>query len=227
MKHLFVALAIMGGLLACKKETVQLKQEHEKSPYSVMVYGNGDTTIGSTMFARVETVGLIIVEDSKLKAVLTAYHKDENGNGVYDIEVTNKTNCQGIIRWHWEGLTIDKIKSNTIDSTSDVVPANQSVTFTLTGDAKVGKIKLKADFVGSCGNSSELIINITMAVLPFKLLENIAHYDELTGKVIVSFTIDDPTRADWIVIRKMENEEWKQALLIGCDHTTRSYNIPL
>ena len=227
MKHLFVALAIMGGLLACKKETTATKEEHIKSPYSVMVVGNGDTTIGSTMFARAETVGLIIVEDSKLKAVLTAYHKDENGNGVYDIEVTNKTNCQGIIRWHWEGLTIDKVRANRKDSTSDVIPANQIVTFTLTGDAKVGKIKLKTDFVGSCGNSSELIINITMAVLPFKLIENTAKYDELTGKVIVSFTIDDPSRAQWIIIRKMENGEWKQALLIGGDYKTRSYSIPL
>lgn len=215
MKHLIFAVIAATLLASCSKETITTPPKHIKSPYRVLLIG-ADTTTSTTMFARAETVGLVIAEDDKLKAELIAY----NGAGVYTVKVTSKIACQGIIRWGWDGLTIDSISP-----TSDVIPANSTVTFTLYGDHKVGKIKLKLE--SGCGNSSTLIINITNAILPVKLIENAATYDEVTKKTTITFTVDDPALFDWILVQKNKESVWVQALLIGCDHVTKTYSIPL
>lgn len=221
MKHVSFAIVLMATLaISCKKETVTTDAPHEKSPYRVLLFKAGDTTISSTMWAREQTVGLIIVEDDKLKAELLSYHQLPNGQGVYEIKLTNKQNCQVISRWHWEGLTIDSITPG-----NDVLPANTAITFTLIGDAKVGKIKVKA--FGDCGNSSELVLNITMSILPVKILENVGSYDEKTKKTTIAFMIDDPMLFDWILIERNNGIEWVQAMLIASDHTTKQYNIKL
>jgi hypothetical protein len=222
MKYLIFTAVIAFCLFiaSCSESKKETLPPHMKSPYRVLVYGKGDTTISSTMFARTETVGLVIAEDDKLKAVLKSYHKLPTGEGVYEVEVTSKLNCQSIIRWGWEQLSIDNITPS-----SDVIPANQTRIFTLTGDAKVGKIKLKAE--SDCGNSSTLIINITIAVLPVVIINNVAEYDKVLDRIIVFFTIDDPTQAEWIIIQNMVNEKWNQVMLIGGDNVTKSYRIPL
>lgn len=219
MKKFLFSLLITIALFSCKKEVTTQEVAHEKSYYDVLAIGQ-DTLQSSAMLARTETVGLVTVEDTRLKAVLTAYHKDTNGNGVYTIELTNKQSGEVVVSWNWSGLTIDNISP-----ANNTLSANQTKTFTLTGSADVGKIKVKA--FGDCGNSTELIINITMSVLPFKYLANTAEYDEETGRVIISFAIDNPGEVDWIIIRNHIDGEWKQVLLLGCDHVTQSYSIPL
>lgn len=198
-----------------KKET--LPPPYEQSAYRVLLFSNTDTTISSTMWARTETAGLITVEDSKLKAELLNY----DGHGKYTVRVTSKVTCQGIIRWGWDGLTIDNISPG-----SDVVQAGESVTFELLGDHKEGRIKLKLE--SPCGHSSTLIINITKDILPVKIIENVASKDKKTGITTITFTIDDPLLFDWALVQRLNGEKiWVQAMLIGTDHVTKTYNIKL
>lgn len=222
MKQVFFALLITTTLFSCKKD-IQQSADHEKGWYRVLAIGK-DTSISSSMYARTETVGLVIAEDDKLKAVLTSYQPLPGGQGIYTVDVTNKQNGNVIIRWGWDGLRIDNVSP-----ASDVVPANQTVTFILTGDAKVGKIKLQADCPHGrdCNNSSTLIINVSMAILPISYIENTATYDVKSGKVIISFTIDDPSQIDQIIIQKQDDNNWKEAALILCDKVTKSYNVKL
>jgi len=218
MKHTILTLLITTLLFACKKEVTTTQVEtHAKDTYRVLVIGkSGDTAVSSAMFARTETVGLTSAEDDKLSATLIAY-----SNGVYTLEVVNKQACQVIIRWHWQDLTI-----NTITPSSDVIPANSTVVFTLTGTAKPGKINLKS--FGDCGNSSDLIINITEQILPINLIGNTAKYDPSTGKTTISFDIEEPQLADWIIVQKLNEQKiWQQSLLIAADGLTKKYNIAL
>lgn len=217
MKNLIVAsILALATLISCKKESVSFApDEHEKTAYRILAIGI-DTTISTTMFARTETVGLAAAADSKLRATLIAY-----SNGVYTLQVENLQACQVIIRWSWEDILI-----NNITPSSDVVPANGTVVFTLTGSAHTGKISLKS--FGDCGNSSNLIINITEQILPIKLVGNTAKYDEKTGKTTISFDIEEPQLTDWVIIQRLNDaHEWVEALLIASDHTTKQYNISL
>jgi hypothetical protein len=222
MKYLIFTAVISFCLFiaSCSESKKEiLPPPHKPSAYRVLLFSktNTDTTISTTMWARTETVGLVTVEDSKLKAELISY----NGHGVYTVKVTSKVECQGIVRWGWDGLTIDSISPN-----SDVIQAGQSVTFTLHGDHKEGRIKLKLE--SPCGNSSTLIINITTAILPVKIIETIGTYDEKSKKTIITFTIDDPMLFDWILVQRLNGEKvWVQAMLIASDKTTKSYSIKL
>lgn len=218
MKKLIFAVLAATLLMACNQSTKEiLPVLHEKSDYRVLLYNDVDTTISTSMRARVQTTGLILVEDSKLKAELLSY----DGHGKYTVKVTSKVTCQGIVRWGWDGLTIDSITPP-----DDVIQAGQSVTFNLYGDHKEGRIKLKLE--SPCGNSSTLIINITKAILPVKIIENTATYDEKTGKTIITFTIDDPLLFDWILVQRLNSDKvWVQAMLIASDHTTKVYSLKL
>lgn len=212
-------------LFSCKKETQSQLEKHVASNYQVALVGkSGDTTFSTVVRARMETVGLLVAEDDRLRAELLAY-SGSGTTGTYTIRVTNKQAGNILARWGWEGLRI-----NTIYPTSDVVPGNQSVIFTLVGDAKTGAIKVKADCPAGrdCFNSSELILNITTAILPISFVDNRASYDEKTRKTTISFTIEDPQDVNWIVIRKQGTDfEWKTVALIGCDFVTKNYAIKL
>lgn len=217
MKKLIFAVLAATLLMACNKNEALPAKQHEKSAYRVLLYNDVDTTTSSTMWARAQTTGLVTVEDSRLKAELLAY----DGHGKYTIKVTSKVECQGIIRWGWDGLTIDSTSPG-----NDVLQAGEAVTFELFGDHQEGRIKLKLE--SPCGNSSTLIINITKAILPVKIIENVGIYDEKTSKTIITFTIDDPLLFDWILVQRLNGEMvWVQAMLIASDHTTKVYSIRL
>lgn len=214
---IFTAITVFCLFISSCSEKEILPAPHEETFYRVKVVGKGDTTTSSSMYAREQTVSLIVAEDSKFKAELISY----NGSGVYVIKTTSKLNCQSIIRWGWDGLTIDSITP-----ASDVLPALGVDTFILHGDHKVGRIKLKLE--SNCGNSSTLIINITNSVLPVVYIANTATYHKETGKVIVSFTIDDPMQAEWILIERLSKDKiWTQAALFAGDHTTKQYSVKI
>jgi hypothetical protein len=220
MKQLFATLMITISLMACKKDNSSAQPEHEKANYKVFLIGKGDTTAGPIIYARTETVGIAYAEDDKLRVDLIGY----NGHGVYTLQVTNKQNCSVTNHWGWEGLAIDSISPG--GDTANVLLANQVKTYTLTGSAKEGKIKVQAK--GDCGNSSTLIIYITTAILPIHMTESRASYDKQTDKTTISFNVETPADFDWILIQKETNDhEWVQAALIANDYTTKNYSIKL
>jgi len=192
--------------------------EQGKEWYRVSAIG-ADTSYTPWMLARTESA-IFTTEDGKLKAELISYQPTTPGYGIYKIKMTNKQACQIHLRWHWEDLTIDNITP-----TSDVLHANDTATYTLTGDSRVGKITVKAEGV-SCGNSSTLVIPITLSVLPVKYISNTTTRDK-GGKVTVSFNIDDPSIVDWFVIDKMKGTEVSQDTIFKCDKITKSYSIKL
>jgi|ERR1044072_387126 hypothetical protein len=228
MKQLISALAValIFAFTSCGKHLDTVNQdEHVKDQYRVLGIGKaaGDTSISTVMFARTETVGLVVAEDSKLKAELIGYQKI-NGHGVYTVAMTNKQPCQVIMRWGWENLTIDSISPG--GAQGDVIPANGYKVFTLIGDAKVGKIKVQAQGV-DCGNSSTLIVNITVTILPIKYISNTASYDTKTGKVTITFEADRPDTINWFLIMKLINQKWQQVAMIPAEDNTKKYSIKL
>lgn len=225
MKNYFASLMIAISLFSCSKSGKLIADEPEKEWYRVSAIGV-DTARTNWMLARTESY-IVMAEDSRLKAELIAYEPTIPGLGKYTIRMTNKQSCQILLRWNYEGLTLDSIAAQypAIDPGSDVLHANEVITFILWGDSKPGKITVKAEG-SNCGNSSTLVIPITLNVLPITYLSNTTSRDK-SGKVTVSFTIDDPSVVNWFIIDRMKGTEVNQAALISCDKTTKSYSIKL
>jgi hypothetical protein len=207
--------------VACTKSNESVKQEHQKAYYNVLAIST-DTTGTPWMYARTETVGLVIAEDDKLKAELMSF-SNINGHAHYMVRVTSKISCDMTLNWGWDGLTIDEISPN-----NNLLLANEVKTFELIGDAKIGKIKVQGQHIGNdCPNSSTLIINITMQILPIKYIAYSTKYDEKTGDVTISFEIDDPTVIDRFVIQKEKEGKISELMNFKCDKKTKKYSIPI
>jgi hypothetical protein len=211
---LFIALLSFVLIVpSCKREIDAPKQEHIKTYYRVGAIKGGDTTRTASAQAREQTVGLAMVEDNDLKMTLVAY-----SNGTYTVEVKNKQSCSVALDWGWEGLRIFDIDPN-----YNIVGPGDTKTYILRGEAKLGKIKLKS--WGWCGNSSTLIMPITIAILPVTYLEFGAKYDEKSGIVNLNFLIDDPNEV--FFIEKLVGTKWEIVYQFTCDKKTTSYNIPI
>lgn len=131
-------------LFSCKRELdPPTNQEHTKEAYRVLAIGKapGDTSTSTTMWARTQTVGLVVAEDDKLRAELIGYQKI-NGQGVYMVAVTNKQDCRADLDWGWDGLRITSISPSGWHANE--IEANGYKVYTLTGEAKVGRIKIKS-----------------------------------------------------------------------------------
>lgn len=219
MKLLISALASLA-LFSCKKNVDNTPSGHDYANYRVYFTSKSqkDTTYTPIKGARVETSGLDSAQDGKLKAVLIAY----DGHGGYTIQVTNLQNCDGTIKWDWDGLTITNITPGGPES---VLAANQTKTFYLTGTAKIGHIRVK--FWGDCGNSSQLVFNITTAILPIVYLNYTVSYNDKLNKHIISFDIEQPQDIDWIVIEQLIGKEYKLVYRIPGDDITQQYAIKL
>jgi len=216
MKNVIFSVLIMMIFFSCKKETA-MPAPHEKDAYNVLLLSkSGDTTTLPTKWARIQTTGLDSANDGKLRIVLLGY----DGNGGYTMEVTNLQNGEVHLDWGWQGVNI-----TSITPVSNMLHANETKTFFLQGEAKIGRIKVKA--FGDCGNSSELIINITALILPVVYLDYTVTYDDDLGKTFISFAVEDPTQVNWIVIQKVINKVWKQVAMIPGDDETKKYNIKL
>lgn len=232
MKHLFATLLITISLMACKKDNSS-QPEHEKSVYRVYLLGAAsDTTQLPDIMARVTTVGLDSAKDDKLSVTLTAY-QNIGGLGYYTLQVTNLQSCQMQLRWNWDGdllpSSIQPTDSTANTPQSDILKAYQTKTYVVIGNPKPGRIKVQAQKSNSdCPNSSTLIINITPSILPIRVVQYRADYNNTTNKTTISFTVEDPAAFDWILIDRYKGDnEWEQAALIGSDHTTKSYTIKL
>lgn len=220
MKHLFIAILATVALFSCTKKDSALEQKHEYSNYRVYFTSKSqhDTTYTPTKGARVETVGLDSAQDGKLKAVLMAY----DGHGGYTIQVTNLQDCDGTIKWDWDGLTITNITPGGPES---ALAAHQTKTFYLTGTAKIGHIKVK--FFGDCGPSSALVINITTVILPIVYLNYTVSYNDKLNKHVISFDVEQPQDVDWIIVEQLIGKEYKLVYRIPGDNVTKQYAIKL
>src|SRR6478736_3413488 len=223
IKVLFFVLITTVTIFSCKPSD-QLLTNAQNGPGNYragFVSKEGDTTWTATRSARTETMGLDSAGDSRLKAILIAY----DGHGVFTVSATNLTTCQGIIRWNWDGnFKIDSIgypSGNPTDPQNDVLKAGQTKVFQIYAKPKPGRLKLQLK--GECGNSSELIINITTAILPITFTDFAVTYNECTGRVFVGFNIMEPTDLNWVIIQRLEGKDYKTVLLVPGDDKTTIY----
>lgn len=181
-----------------------------------------DTSSTPFMQARTETVGLIIVQDAMLKAELMSYSPLPNGMGQYIVRMTNKQPCQVILRWMWEGLTLDSWTPS-----NDVLTANQVVEFTLIGDAKPGRIKVKAEKSNSdCSNSSTLILEITNSLLPIEFTSCRTY--RKGSNMHVDFSTEEPQNVDdfYVMWSPDGRKEHEKVVAFGVsDHKTKKYSL--
>lgn len=194
MKKSLILLLSVVTLFSCKKQTSDDSTQYIEGFTRVLSVNGVDTASTKFMQGRVETSGLIVVEDIDLKAELIGYTYLGGGIGQYVIQMTNKQACDVMLRWHWQGLTLD-----TGDPANDALAGNEVKVFTFTGDAKPGQIKVQADGSGGCNNSSNLVLNITESILPVaKFLSSSSKRDG--DKMTVTFSIDSPADSDTFII---------------------------
>lgn len=228
MKTVIISVLATVAIFSCKPSDQLLEQQHYgpgQYRAGFVSKSSGDTTWTDTRFTRTETVGLDSAQDSKLKAVLLTY----NGNGVFTLSVTNKSACQQIVRWDWDGgFKIDSIGypgNNPLDPKNDVLTAGQTKVFTLYTNKKTGRLKLKAQ--SECGNSSTLIINITTAILPIKFTDFLVTYNTELERTFIGFTIADPKDLQATIIQQLQGKEYKTIMTALGDDTITTWNIKL
>ena len=229
MKHVLIAVMATVTLFSCKQAEVISTAQAINGPgqyrAGFVTKSIGDTTWTNTRTARAETVGLDSAADTKLKAVLVSY----NGSGMFTVTATNLTSCQGILRWSWDGnFKIDSIgypSNNPNDPSNDVLQAGQTKTFTLYTHPKPGRLKIK--LMGNCGNSSELIIDITTTILPIKYSNFMVAFNDELQRVFVSYQIAEPADLKCAVIQRLEGKEYKTVLVALGEDNTKNYSIKL
>lgn len=224
------AIAIVT-VTSCKKESVSTNDDNHYVEGWTRVIGVKGTDTSSTKYinGRTETVGLILVEDSKLKAELMSFTPLPNGQAQYEVKLTNKQACTMIARWNWDQLALTSIEptdgtSGTIYS--DILDPNEVKTFMIIGKATLGRIYVKAEKRDACPNSSTLIIEITNVILPIEFTD---FKRERKGKdVHVTFSTETPQDVDtfyvlWSPDGSKDNE--KVVAFIDSDHSTKNYKV--
>lgn len=229
-----IACAIAASsLTSCKKESKSTDNDDQYVNGWTRVIGVKGTDTSSTKYigGRIQTVGIVVVEDATLKAELMSYTPLPGGMGKYEIRITNKVNCQRILRWGWEDLSpvvsIEPTDNTAGTPQSDVLQGNQVKTYIMIAKAIVGRIKVKGEKSNSnCENSSTLIINITVAVLPIELKD---FTRERKGKdVYVTFSTEAPQDVDtfyimWSPDGNKANE--RIVAFVDSDHSTKNYKL--
>lgn len=216
----FLAISLVILTMSCKREEILPNEDDDKYIKGfTRVIGIKGTDTSSTpyMQGRTETGAIVIAEDATLKAELIAYYQ-----GNYTLRMTNKTDCQRILRWGWEDLKLYDIQPG-----DDVMPPNAVITYTLLGDAKPGKITVKAEKSNSdCENSSTLVINITTAILPIKYT---SHTTKRVGEdMIVNFSTEEPENIDWFYVLWSPDGNKDHEILqnsFECDKVTKKYTL--
>lgn len=236
MKHLFIAIMATVALFSCKPSDIVNNAPAINGPGNyragfVSKSGADTTWTATRRTARIETIGLDSATDNKLKVVLVAY-ANIAGKGYYTLDVINLMDCRSILRWNWDGdilpTSIEPTDSTAGTSQSDVIAAHQTKRYIVIGNAKPGRIKVKAESVeGNCGNSSTIIINITPAILPIIYTDFTVTFNETLERVFVGFTISQPTDLKCVIIQHLVGEEYKTILVALGDDNITKYNIKL
>lgn len=229
IKFILLTLVVLSTMLAaCTKHDSSSSIQNQAGWIRVIGIKGTDTSSTKQIHARVETIGLELVEDSRLKAVLVAYQPLPGGMAKYTVEMTNKQSCQMILRWNYDNIgPIDPQPTDGTANTaqSDVLKGNQVKTYIIIGKAKLGRIYVQAQKSNSdCPNSSQLILEITTAILPIEFTDFTV--DKKDGNYIVKFHTETPQDVDdffimWTPDGKKENESIRAT--IQSDHSTKDY----
>jgi hypothetical protein len=233
MKNYFAPLLIASVLFSCTKPNEEdinhatdriLSIQPESEWYRVSAIGS-DTTSTRWMQARTEAYSYSDSDDY-LSAKVVGY-----SNGQYIVEVKNKQTCGRVdLQFSYESLSVTAISPNPNNSIYyNSIGSGATQLFYVTAKLRSGKIKVKALTVCNwCGENPEwLKLDVNEGILPITFLESKTTRDAKTGKVTVSFSIDDPLQIDWYLIERMKGAEASQAALIAGDKTTKSFTIKL
>ena len=222
---------VLQMIPSCTKHGSSSSIQYQEGWIRVIGVKGTDTSTTKQTHARTETVGLVVVEDATLKAELMSYTPLPNGMGRYEIRMTNKTSCQRILRWGWEDLapvtSIEPDDATAGTPQADVIQANQVKTYIMIAKAAVGRIKVKAEKSNSdCENSSQLIINITIAILPIEFTN--FKVDKRDKDYVVNFSTETPQDVDifyimWSPTGKKEDETIRAT--VDSDHSTKAYKV--
>lgn len=195
---LLIALAAMCSCTKRNDSSSSIKVEDGWIRVLGVKHSTSDTSSTKYVHARVETVGLLVVEDSRLRAELVAYQPLAGGMGKFVIRVTNKQSCQMILRWNWDNINPTSIEPD--DTTagtiqSDVIKGNAVKTYIVIGKATLGRIYVQAQKSNdSCPNSSQLILEITQTILPIEFTTFTV--DKKDGNYNIKFHTETPQEVD-------------------------------
>lgn len=230
-----IALALVVGVLSlnsCTKSTAPSKiNQPAKKWFRVAAIGN-DTVYSPVRNARGETTGIIIAEDNKLKAELMSYTPLPGGMAKYIIRMTNKTECQRILRWGWgDGISPQSIEPDDITAgtpKADVMTANQVKYYIVIAQARTGWISVKAEKSNSeCENSSTLKLYITLDILPVKFIAfEVKRDKDRDYDLFINYTIETPEDANTFEIQESEDgKNYHTIHSVVSDKKTKVYSI--
>lgn len=223
-----IILAVLVAFSACKKEGIEESDEYIEGWTEVLGIKGTDTSSTGYMHAREQS--LVLDEDTQLKAELVGWLASPGGNADYIIQVTNKTNCQMILRWNWNNLNpVVSIEPN--DATSgtpqaQVMQPNQVKIFHFIARAVPGTIFVKSEKSNStCEPSSQLKIEITTSILPIKYTNKTT--SRVGNQMVVQWSTESPGDVDkflimWTPTGKKEDEVLKTT--ITSNPSQKKYN---
>lgn len=228
---ILLVMIIFSSCSQAKKETLPAQDQYVEGWTRVLGVNHTNKDTSSTKYMQARIEALAVDEDTQLKAELISWTPLPGGNAKYEIKMTNKTNCQMILRWNWENLNpVISIEPN--DTTAgtlqaDVIKANQIKTYFFIARAMPGKIFVKSEKSNStCEPSRQLKIEITTTILPIEFTGSAT--SRVGDQMVVQWSTDTPGDVDtffvmWTPTGRKEDEVCKY--ILGCDKITKKYTI--
>lgn len=224
MKKTIMAILLATTLFSCSKKGNLTEDQSTKEWYRVLAIGS-DTSYTQWMQARTESYSYADSDDY-LSAKVIGY-----SNGQWIVEVKNKQTCGKVdIQFSYESISVTGISPNPKNNIYyNSINSGATQLFFISAKMKAGKIKVKALTVCNwCGDDPKwLKLDVNEGVLPITFLETNTTRDNKTGKVTVSFSIDDPSNIDHFIIERMSGNVSSQAAFIESDKKTKSFIIHL
>src|ERR1700760_862828 len=171
MKKLSLILISCIALFSCKKESAPAAP-HTETWYRALAVGQ-DTAYTRSIYAKAVTYQYKD-SDAYMQIQLLGY-----SNGQYVLAITNQQHCDVDFQIDYEGMTATAISPNRKNNLYyNQVKANKTETFYITGNKKVGKIKVMANTICTwqgC-NPVWLYVDITQDILPIVITNSSANY---------------------------------------------------
>ena len=217
-------------IFSCQKKDSLQESKYQEGWIRIIGVRGTDTSSTKFVNGRVETVGLLLVEDDKLRAELMSYQPLAGGMAKYIVKITNKTDCQRILRWNWQNINPTSIDPNDLTAgtgQADILGANQVKTYIIIGYSVAGRIYVQAQKSNSdCPNSSQLILEITNTILPITFTN--IKVDKKDKDYVVIFSTDSPQDVDtFYAMWTPDGSKIKETIraTIVSDPNTKNYKV--